>query len=111
MRGSLAATVAALLFLAAGAIPAVAQLPRCKMRLSVQLTPDVPNARDPGFLSSLAGDPRYQLIWVRSTDTRVILELIGPGPRYRCSNEVSRIRRDGRVLKLQAIGAGGQPAG
>jgi len=33
----------------------------------------------------------------------VILKLVGPGPRYRCENEVKRIERDGRVLRVRVI--------
>jgi hypothetical protein len=88
---------------AVGSLAQAAEPPRCDIKLSVQLTPDVPNPRDPSFLSSLAGDPGYQLTWIRSTDTAVILELTGPGPRYRCDNEIARIRRDGRVLKADTL--------
>jgi len=91
------------MLLAGASLAAAAAPAHCQVKLSVQLTPDVPNARDPGFLSSLADDPMFRLIWVRSTPTRVILQLVGPGPQYRCRNEMKRIERDGRVLKLNTI--------
>ena len=98
-----ASIVAMLIFLVGTSVTTVAETPRCKIKLAVQLTPDVPNPRDPSFLSSLSDDPRFVLTWVRSTDTGVILELTGPGPQYRCSNEIGRIRRDGRVLKVDRV--------
>jgi hypothetical protein len=73
------------------------------MRLSVELTPDVPDPRDVGFLSSLLGaHPAYELTLRRTRDGSVIvLELTGPGPDYRCQNVVEAIRRDGRVLSVR----------
>jgi hypothetical protein len=100
---SIASVVLAVLLLAAGSMAAAAEPAHCQVKLSVQLTPDVPNARSPGFLSSLADDPMFRLIWAGSTPTRVILQLVGPGPQYRCENEMRRIERDGRVLKLDTI--------
>lgn len=98
-----AGALAGLMWVIGGSSAPAAPAPLCEMKLSVDLTPDVPNAQDPGFLSSLANNPSYRLIWVRSTDMRVILKLVGPGPRYRCENEVKRIERDGRVLRVRVI--------
>ena len=82
-----------------------AQVPRhCSERLLVKLTPDVPDTRAPSFLDSLSADPLYHLSWVRSTQDSVVLDLIGPGPEYRCRSEVRRIRRDGRVVWLRVLG-------
>jgi hypothetical protein len=74
----------------------------CKLRLSVELTPDVPNPRDEGFLSSLLSNhPGYQLTLRQQRDGSVIVvELTGPGPAYRCENVVETIRKDGRVLSV-----------
>jgi hypothetical protein len=75
----------------------------CDLRLKVQLTPDVPNPRDPGFLSSLLGNHSgYQLTLQRQRGDFVIdLELAGPGPDYGCRNVVEALRKDGRVVFIQ----------
>lgn len=72
----------------------------CNMLLTVELTPDVPNARDVGFLSSLLSNRvSYRLIFrEQRRDSVIVLELTGPGPDYRCENVVEAIRKDGRVL-------------
>ena len=76
--------------------------PTCAMRLSVEVTPDVPNPSDPGFVSSLLGNhPGYQLFLLRSdSDTRVSLQLQGPGPTERCQEVVDSMRNDGRVVSI-----------
>lgn len=82
----------------AAASPAV-----CDMHLSVELTPDVPNALDSGFLSSLLNnEASYQLSLLGSRPGSVIvIELTGPGPEYLCENVVEAMRKDGRVLSIQ----------
>lgn len=77
----------------------------CSVRLQVQLSPEVPSARDPGFLSSLAGSPGYRLVWVRALKEQmsVLLELTGPGPAYRCEQEAARIAHDARVINLRVL--------
>jgi hypothetical protein len=74
----------------------------CDMGLSIELTPDVPNPGDVGFLSSLLGDHTgYQLTLRRQHDGSVlVLELTGPGPDYLCRNVVEAMRKDGRVLSV-----------
>ena len=76
--------------------------PRCSLRLSVELTPDVPNPGDGGFISSLLGDhTEYELFLVRVVDdTHVNLRLQGPGPSERCRSVVDTMRNDGRVLSI-----------
>ena len=96
---------AALILIAAlGSTVAAAAPPApCDMRLSIELTPDVPNPGDMGFLSSLLGNHSgYQLTLRRLRDGSVIvLELTGPGPEYRCRNVVEAMRKDGRVLSVR----------
>ena len=75
----------------------------CAMRLSVDVTPDVPNPCDGGFLSSLLGNhAEYQLFMLRLVDgTHVDLQLQGPGPDERCRAVVDSMRNDGRVLSIE----------
>jgi hypothetical protein len=78
--------------------------PQCSMRLSVEVTPDVPNPGDGAFLSSLLGNHAgYQLFLLQVVDdTHVNLQLQGPGPAERCEVVVDSMRNDGRVLSIEA---------
>jgi hypothetical protein len=75
---------------------------RCHVRLTVELTPDVPNPRDEGFLGSLLSNQVDYLLSLRQerSDSLLVLELTGPGPAYRCRQAIESIRRDGRVLSV-----------
>ena len=76
--------------------------PKCALRLSLEVTPDVPNPTDSGFVSSLLGNhPGFQL-WVLSKvdDTHVELQLQGPGPDQNCQDVVESMRNDGRVASI-----------
>ncbi len=86
----------------AGGHVAVADPAPCDLRLSVELTPDVPDPRDDAFISSLLDDEvDYQLTLRReASDTAIVLELTGPGPAYRCQKVLDVIRRDARVLSV-----------
>jgi len=93
-----AALLAALLVNnSAAAAPAV-----CNMRLSVELTPDIPDPLDPGFLSSLLSNQASYRLNLRGwrPGSVIVLELMGPGPEYRCQNVVEAMRRDGRILSI-----------
>jgi hypothetical protein len=72
------------------------------MRLTVELTPDVPNPTDVGFLSSLLSNhSNYRLtLSQQRSDSVMVLELNGPGPDYRCQDVVETMRKDGRVLSV-----------
>src|ERR1700730_10235205 len=74
----------------------------CDVRLTVQLTPDVPNPTDAGFLSSLLSNQVDYLLSLRRarSDTLLVLDLTGPGPDRSCRNAIEAIRRDGRVLAV-----------
>jgi hypothetical protein len=74
----------------------------CDIRLHVELTPDVPDPSDMGFLGSLLGNQvDYELTLRRERDdSDIVLELTGPGPEYRCRQAIETIRRDGRVLSV-----------
>src|ERR1700740_3115561 len=74
----------------------------CDVRLTVQLTPDVPNPTDQGFLNSLLSNQVDYLLTLRRqrSDTLLDLELTGPGPSHRCRQAIEAIRRDGHVLTV-----------
>lgn len=74
----------------------------CDMLLTVELWPDVPNASDAGFLSSLLSNHVGYLLTLRQqrSDTLVVLDLTGPGPDDRCENVVDAMRKDARVLSI-----------
>jgi hypothetical protein len=94
--------------LLSGGVAEAAPPMTCYRRLSVELTPDVPNPRDDGFLSSLLGNKvDYQLIYrgqIDSDSDDILLELVGPGPEYRCRAVIQEMRRDGRVLSIRVHG-------
>jgi hypothetical protein len=75
----------------------------CEMRLTVELSLGVPRASDDGFLSSLLSNHfAYRLDFLRQDGFSVIeVELIGPGPSYRCENVIESIRRDTRVESIR----------
>jgi len=78
--------------------------PQCSVRLSVEVTPDVPNPGDGAFISSLLGNHTdYQLYLLRVVDdTHINLQLQGPGPAERCQAVVDSMRDDGRVQSIEA---------
>jgi len=78
--------------------------PKCALRLSVELTPDVPNPGDGGFIGSLPGNHAgYQSSLLQVVDdTHVNLQLQGPGPAERCQAVVDSMSNDGRVVSIQA---------
>ena len=79
-----------------------AQPAPCDVRLTVELTPDIPNPTDEGFLASLLSNQVDYLLSLRRerSDSLLDLELTGPGPAYRCRNTIEAIRRDGHVLSV-----------
>jgi hypothetical protein len=91
----------ALCSMTAGAVP-----PRpCDVQLTVTLTPDVPNPSDDEFLSSLLSENTgYELtLQQRPSSSVVIVELVGPGPDYRCRNVVDDMRKDARVVSIDDL--------
>jgi len=91
-----------LLTLIGGESAAAAPPDDCDAPLTIELTPDVPDASDAGFLSSLLDNhPAYRLELLGRTDpSRIEVELSGPGPGYLCRSVIEDMRRDGRVLSL-----------
>jgi hypothetical protein len=74
----------------------------CDIRLTVELTPDISNPTDAGFLGSLLSDHVGYLLSLRRerSDSLLVLELTGPGPDYLCQKVIETIRKDGRVLSV-----------
>lgn len=82
----------------------------CRVRIDVQISPEVPDPSSPGFLSSLLDWPGYTLTWVGTSpeDMGSILELTGPGPSEACREEVKRIGQDARILELKVLPDSGE---
>jgi hypothetical protein len=104
-RLAASAAAAVLGLLQTGAVEADEPIapPQCSMRLSVEVTPDVPNPGDGGFLSSLLGNHAGYRLFLLSVvdDTHVDVQLQGPGPAERCQAVVDSMSNDGRVLSIQ----------
>ena len=96
--------------LAAGDVEAAEQ-GACDVRVAVELTPDVPNARDPGFLDSLMADPTFLLTWVSDTDSGIVVDLTGPGPGERCKDALQELSRNTHVLNVTVVPAGDNARG
>lgn len=107
--------VAAVMLIAAlGSNAAAADSPRsCDLSLTVELWPDVPDASDAGFLSSLLSNHTSYRLTLRQqrSSTVVDLDLTGPGPDERCEKVVDSMRRDGRVLSVHVQQADANPNG
>ena len=75
----------------------------CGRRLTVAFTPDVPDPRDEGFLSSLLSNHvDYHLVFRGTTDdSNSVLDLMGPGPVYLCQEAIQTMSRDARVVSIQ----------
>jgi hypothetical protein len=100
---TLATVILALEVLALTAVSSTVAVPAgtCDLRLNVGLTPDVPNPRDEGFLSSLLSNHAgYRLIFLHQEPDSVVLDLTGPGPAYSCRNVIETMRHDARVLSV-----------
>ena len=79
-----------LLVLAGAEGAAAAPAEDCHVQLTIELAPDVPDAGDVGFLSSLLDkNPAYRLDLRRQVGPSLTeLELTGPGPKYLCKNVI-----------------------
>jgi hypothetical protein len=101
-RGKAAVVSAALLAAVMASQVAAASPAVCDMRLAIELTPDVPDPLDSGFLSSLLNNKvSYRLTLLSQQPGSVIVtELVGPGPESRCRKVVETMRKDARVLSV-----------
>jgi len=104
LNGRTGIAAALLLSGALGSNLAAAASAWCDVQLAVELTPDVPNPRTDGFLSSLLGNhTEYRLTLQQLADSSdLVLELTGPGPDYRCHDVIEDLRKDGRILSVHA---------
>jgi hypothetical protein len=104
-RPSCAVAAVVLLALLGGPSTAAAEEEEtvCEVRLTVELSPGVPRTSDNGFLSSLLNNHfAYRLDFLRQDGFSVIeVELIGPGPSYRCENVIESMRKDVRVESIR----------
>jgi hypothetical protein len=77
--------------------------PQCALHLVVELTPDVPNPRDSGFVSSLLGNHSGYQLSLRHVidDTHLDMLLFGPGPKRNCREVVDSMRKDARVASIE----------
>jgi hypothetical protein len=86
-------------------IAQAAPISPCDLRLRVALTPDVPNASNAGFISSLLSNHLdYQLVLQgqdRGDSSVIVLNLTGPGPEAGCREVVNSMRRDARVVSVE----------
>jgi hypothetical protein len=100
-----AASIAAVAFASVLGVAAVASAApdKCHARLLLKLTPDVPNPRDPSFLSALTANPLYVLTWVEGNDTSAVVDLTGPAIDYHCEDEIKRLSRDAHILDLKVL--------
>ena len=99
-----AAAALALLATLGHSAPVVAQEASvCAARLTVEVSPSVPQAADDGFLSSLLNNHfTYRLDLLRQDSSSVLeVELTGPGPEYRCEKVIEAMRKDARVQSIE----------
>jgi hypothetical protein len=83
---------------------AAAQVTKCTLQLDVQVTPDVENPRDPGFLSTLVGNPAYSLVFVRKSDNGEVLQLSGPPGT--CRDQLEFMRQNSHIINIEVVDDG-----
>jgi hypothetical protein len=76
---------------------------RCHARLLLTLAPDVPNPRDPSFLSALSANPLYAITWVEGNGSTAVVDLTGPATDFHCDDEIRRLSRDAHILTLKVL--------
>jgi hypothetical protein len=75
----------------------------CRVRLSIQLTPDAAKTDNPGFLNSLVADPQYTLRWVKGDDTAAVVDLSGPASDSQCQQGIDLLSRSAHVVDIKVI--------
>ena len=104
MRGALIVVGLAAMFGAGKAESATADT--CYARLRLTVTLDVPNPRDPSFLSALTSSPLYELIWIKGHDQTGTVVLRGPATDYHCGEEIKRMRNASQIEDLKVLSRG-----
>lgn len=92
------------LFLAALGLAAAssAQEP-CHARLLISIDAEVPDTRNPAFLSGLLANPQYRLSWVTGDSSSAVYDLSGPAEDQGCANGIDQIRRGAAVLDVKVL--------
>jgi hypothetical protein len=76
----------------------------CDMRVRVELTPDMPQPLDAGFVNSLLSKHSAFRLTLRQQDAYnpsvIGLDLAGPGPEAACREVVNSMRKDSRVVSV-----------
>lgn len=75
----------------------------CRARLEIRVDSEVPNARDPSFLSGLLANPQYRLAWVSGDNDTQVYDLTGPPDDQGCSRMLEQIRRSAAVLDVTVL--------
>jgi hypothetical protein len=75
----------------------------CRARLVLRVGLDVPNPRDPSFLSALTSSPLYEIIWIKGHGQTATVELRGPATDYHCGDEIKRMRRASQIEDLKVL--------
>jgi hypothetical protein len=104
LRSSHKILTAVLLLAACAAAPAQqATAPYCQLNFTLELTPDVPNVRDPAFVGSLLGDHGGFRLYLQHVidDTHLGMSILGPGMRRDCRQVLDDIRKDARVKSIE----------
>jgi hypothetical protein len=88
------------------ALPIVSygQVTKCTLRLNVHVTPDVENPRDPGFLSTLVGNPAYSLVFISTSDEPDVQVMQLSGPPGTCSKEVEFMKQNSHIVNIEVVG-------
>jgi hypothetical protein len=91
--------------IAAIALPLVShgQESRCTLRLSVHVWPDVEYAADPRFLRTLAGNPAYNLVFVRTAEDADTELLQLSGPPDSCQDRVAVMKMNPRIVGIEVV--------
>jgi hypothetical protein len=79
----------------------------CDMRVRIELTPDIPQPLDAGFVSSLLSKYSAFRLTLRQQDAYnpsvVALDLVGPGPEAACREVVNSMSKDARVVSVEVL--------
>jgi len=80
----------------------------CDLRVRIELTRDVPQLLDTGFVSSLLSTQASYWLILRQQDpydpSAITADLMGPGPEAGCRQVVEAMRKDARVVRVEVQG-------